>query len=75
MKMLVIYLFHIHCYIKFEVFKAVTMNNASSGMLRGVALVRTDDSEEFSGSIIRVARIGELGKTLALFLFHRFLSP
>jgi hypothetical protein len=58
---------------------------ASSGMLRRVALVGTDVSEEFSASII-----GELGTTLALtskrrtlrrntnlvalFLAHRFLS-
>jgi hypothetical protein len=32
-----------------------------SGMLRRVALVRTDVSEERSVSIIRVTRIGELG--------------
>jgi hypothetical protein len=37
---------------------------ASSGILRRVALVRTDVSEEFSASIIRVTRIGELGTTL-----------
>jgi hypothetical protein len=37
-----------------------------SGMLRRVALVRTDVSEELSGSIIRVTRIGELGTTLAI---------
>jgi hypothetical protein len=37
----------------------------SSGMLRRVALVRTDDSEEPSASFIRVTRIGELGTTLA----------
>jgi hypothetical protein len=30
----------------------------SSGMLRRVALVRTDDSEELIGSFIRVTRIG-----------------
>jgi demethoxyubiquinone hydroxylase (CLK1/Coq7/Cat5 family) len=35
-------------------------------MLRRVALVRTDVSEEFSASIIRVTRIGELGTTLAV---------
>jgi hypothetical protein len=39
---------------------------ASSGMLRRVALVRTDVSEELSVSIIRVARIGELGTTVAV---------
>jgi hypothetical protein len=39
---------------------------ASSGMLRRVALVRTDVSEELSASIIRVTRIGELGTTLAV---------
>jgi hypothetical protein len=39
---------------------------ASSGMLRRVAFVRTDVSEECNASIIRVTRIGELGKTLAV---------
>jgi hypothetical protein len=38
----------------------------SSGMLRHVALVRTDISEELSASFIRVTRIGELGTTLAV---------
>jgi hypothetical protein len=33
---------------------------SSSGMLRRVALVRTDVSEECNVSIIRVKRIGEL---------------
>jgi hypothetical protein len=37
----------------------------SSGMLRRVALVRTDVSEDLSASFIRVTRIGELG-TLAV---------
>jgi hypothetical protein len=36
---------------------------ASSTMLRHVALVRTDVSEELSTSFIRVTRIGELGTT------------
>jgi hypothetical protein len=35
-------------------------------MLRRVALVRTDVSEELSISIIRVTRIGDLGTTLAV---------
>jgi hypothetical protein len=38
----------------------------SSGMLRRVALVRTDVSEELSASFIRVTRNDELGKTLAV---------
>jgi hypothetical protein len=38
----------------------------SSGMLRHVALVRTDVSEELSASVIRVPRIGELGTMLAV---------
>jgi hypothetical protein len=38
---------------------------ASSGMLRRVALVRTDGSEARSATFIRVAKIGELGTTLA----------
>jgi hypothetical protein len=37
-----------------------------SGMLRRVALVRTDVSEELGPSFIRVTRIRELGTTLAL---------
>jgi hypothetical protein len=37
---------------------------ASSGMLRRVALVRTDVSEERSASFIRVTRVGELGTML-----------
>jgi hypothetical protein len=35
-------------------------------MLRHVALVRTDVSEELSASFIRVTKIGELGTTLAV---------
>jgi hypothetical protein len=51
---------------------------ASSRMLRRVALVRTDVSEELSAFIITVTRIGELG-TLAVtsnrHTLRRFLSP
>jgi hypothetical protein len=42
-------------------------------MLRRVALVRTDVSEELSVSIIRVTRIGEIGRTLALTSNQRML--
>jgi hypothetical protein len=38
----------------------------SSGMLRRMAIVRTDVLEEPSASIIGVPRIGELGRTLAV---------
>jgi hypothetical protein len=38
----------------------------SCGMLRRVALVRTDVSEELSASFVRVTIIGELGTTLAV---------
>jgi hypothetical protein len=38
----------------------------SSGMLRRVALVRTDDSEKFSAYFIEVTRIGKLETTLAV---------
>jgi hypothetical protein len=43
-------------------------------MLRRVALVRTDVSEEFSPSFIRVKRVGELGTTLAVTSNRRTLS-
>jgi hypothetical protein len=39
---------------------------ASPGMLRRVALVRSDVAEELSPSIIRVTRIGEKGTTVAV---------
>jgi demethoxyubiquinone hydroxylase (CLK1/Coq7/Cat5 family) len=38
----------------------------SPGMLRRVALVRADVSEELSASLIRVTKIGELGAKLAV---------
>jgi hypothetical protein len=46
----------------------------SSGMLRRVALVRTDVSEEISVSLIMVTRIGELGTTLAVTSNRRISS-
>jgi hypothetical protein len=45
---------------------------ASSGLLRRVAVVRTDVSEELSATIIRATRIGEL-VTLAV-TKRRFLQ-
>jgi hypothetical protein len=39
---------------------------ASCGMLRRVALVRTDVSVELSASFFGVTRIGELGTVLAI---------
>jgi hypothetical protein len=45
----------------------------SPGMLRRVALVRTDVSEDTSASIVRVTRIDELGTTLAVTSNRRML--
>jgi hypothetical protein len=42
------------------------MNNGVFWDFTRVALLRTDVSEELSASFIRVARIGELGSTLAV---------
>jgi hypothetical protein len=39
---------------------------ASSGMLRHVTLVRLDVSEVLSATFIRVTRIGEIGRKLAV---------
>jgi hypothetical protein len=47
---------------------------ASSGILCRVALVRTEVSEQLSASYIRVARIGELGTTLAVTSNRRISS-
>jgi DNA-binding TFAR19-related protein (PDSD5 family) len=38
---------------------------ASSAMLRRVALVRTDVSEELSAFFIKVTRIGEIGTSIS----------
>jgi hypothetical protein len=46
-----------------------------SGMLRRVAFVRTDVSEELSASFIRVTRIGELGTPLAVISSQRASVP
>jgi hypothetical protein len=44
-----------------------------SGMLRRVAPVRTDDSEELSASFIRVTRNGDLETTLGVTTNRRTL--
>jgi hypothetical protein len=46
---------------------------SSSEMLRRVALVRTDVSEELRACIIMVRRLGELGATLAVTINGRTL--
>jgi hypothetical protein len=51
--------------VVFEVSTAVTIKTTSCEMLRCVALVIADVSEERRVSIIKVTRIGELGTTLA----------
>jgi hypothetical protein len=57
---------------EYMLLKTILLNNiaiqrmASSGMLRRVALVRTDVSEELRASFIRVTKSGELGTTLAV---------
>jgi hypothetical protein len=40
--------------VRFEVFTAVTIKNGVSAMLRRVALIRADVSEELSYSIIKI---------------------
>jgi hypothetical protein len=47
---------------------------SSSKMLRRVALVTTNVSEESSASIMRVTRIGELGTTLTVTSTRRTLQ-
>jgi hypothetical protein len=39
---------------------------ASSGILRHVAIIKTDVSEELNASFIRVTTVGELGTTVAV---------
>jgi hypothetical protein len=46
---------------------------ASSGMLRRMALLRSDLSEELSAYFIKVTRIGEIGTTLAVTSNRRML--
>jgi hypothetical protein len=53
-------------FVRFEVITAVTMKNGVFEMLRHVALVITDVSEDLNASFIRVTRIGEIGTMLAV---------
>jgi hypothetical protein len=46
-----------------------------SGMLRRMTLVRTDVSEEYSASVIRVVKIGELETTFAVTSNRRVNIP
>jgi hypothetical protein len=48
---------------------------SSSGMLRRVALVRIDVSEEGSATFIRVTRIGELGTSVCRLLVTASAVP
>jgi hypothetical protein len=61
------------CYCRSQVLElwhiskwSVSWRMASSGILRRVALVKTDVSEELGASFIRVIRIGEIGITLSV---------
>jgi hypothetical protein len=74
------------CFLERGLNKVIFLKIASSRMLRRVAFVKNDVSEELNTSIIGVTRIGELGTALVatdigcyllltLFLAHRFLSP
>jgi hypothetical protein len=60
--------------VRFEVFMAVTMKNAIFWDVTPCESCKTDVSEEFSASIIRVTRIGELGTTLAVTSNRRMLQ-
>jgi hypothetical protein len=46
----------------------------SSGLLRRVALVRTDVSEEPGASFIRVTKIGELGTRNTWYFFAAYVG-
>jgi hypothetical protein len=55
-----------HLNVIFEVIMAVIMKNVVSWNITPCSYVTSDFSEEFSASIIKVKRIGELGTTLAV---------
>jgi hypothetical protein len=55
-----------HLYELISLMNLTTRRIVSSDMLRRVALVRADVSEELSASFMRVGRIDELGTTLAV---------
>jgi hypothetical protein len=70
--------------VRFEVFTVVTMKNVVFwDVIRRVALVRTDVSEELSASIIRVTGIGGLacvgriqsGSQTLVSVIHKLINP
>jgi hypothetical protein len=54
-----------YIFVRYELLTAVTVKNAVFWEVRPWGLVKTDVSDEYIASIIRVTRIGELG-TLAV---------
>jgi hypothetical protein len=61
-------------YVRFEVFTPFLKNDVS-GMLRCVALIRTEVSEEHIASIIKVKRIIDLGTTLTVTKNCNYIPP
>jgi hypothetical protein len=56
----ILYKISYNIYVIFEAFRTIDMKNAVFWVVRRVALVRTDVSEERSASIIRMTRIDDL---------------
>jgi hypothetical protein len=63
-----------YCYVRFEVFTAVTMKNDVFWDLRRVALIRTEVSKELSASIIWVTRISCSSSPILVTLMMEALS-
>jgi hypothetical protein len=67
-------LLHEKSYVITRVGNITEERMTSSGILRRVPLTRTDVSEKYSASIIRVTRIDELGAMLAVTSNRRTLQ-